>query len=89
VPLPPADDNTRAYLAEAAVTLNEQEWGDDPWHALTATLKAATRRKGKALFLPLRQALTGRDYGPDMATLLPLIGREEAITRLWSASGRE
>ncbi len=89
VPLPPADDETRAYLAEAAVTLNEQDGGDDPWHALTGALKAATGRKGKALFLPLRQALTGRDHGPDMALMLKLIGRDEAITRLWSASGRE
>jgi glutamyl-tRNA synthetase len=88
VPVPPADEDTRAYLAEAAVTLAEQEWGDDAWHALTGTLKAATGRKGKSLFLPLRQALTGRDHGPDMASLLVLIGREEAIARLWSASGR-
>jgi len=87
VPLPPTDAETRAYLAVAAVTLAEQEWSEDPWHALTSALKAATGRKGKALFLPLRQALTGRDHGPDMAALLPLIGREEAIIRLQSASG--
>jgi len=34
------------------------------------------------LFLPLRQALTGMDHGPDMAALLPLIGRERALERL-------
>ncbi|MDG2002909.1 MAG: glutamate--tRNA ligase [Novosphingobium sp.] len=89
VSLPPTDGDTRSYLAEAAVVLAEQEWGEDPWHALTGALKASTTRKGKALFLPLRQALTGRDHGPDMAALLPLIGREEAIARLWAGARME
>lgn len=73
----------RAYLAEAAHILT---WGDDPWHALTGALKESTGRKGKALFLPLRQALTGMDHGPDMAELLPLIGEAEARARLERAA---
>ena len=76
-----ADD--RAYLSEAARLL---EWSDDPWHALTAALKEASGRKGKPLFLPLRQALTGMDHGPDMGELLPLIGESEARARLASAA---
>ena len=75
-------DEDAAYLAQAAAAARDMEWGADPWHALTARLKEATGRKGKALFLPLRRALTGRDHGPDMAALLPLIGRERAIARL-------
>lgn len=71
----------RAFANEAAQLL-EQDWGDAPWAALTSALKEATGRKGKALFLPLRLALTGREHGPDMAALLPLIGRQAAITRL-------
>ncbi|MBB4859374.1 glutamyl-tRNA synthetase [Novosphingobium chloroacetimidivorans] len=74
-------DEDRAYLAQAAQVADEN-WGEDPWHALTGALKASTGRKGKALFLPLRQALTGMDHGPDMATLLPLIGRDRALERL-------
>ncbi|MCX9148109.1 glutamate--tRNA ligase [Erythrobacter sp. WG] len=73
----------RDFLAQAADTL---AWGDDPWGALTAALKEATGRKGRALFLPLRQALTGRDNGPDMGELLPLIGESEARRRLSEAS---
>ena len=72
----------RDYLAEAAEVAGEISWADDPWHALTGELKARTGRKGKALFLPLRRALTGLDHGPDMAALLPLIGRERALARL-------
>jgi glutamyl-tRNA synthetase len=76
------DDETRAYLAAAADVAATLEWAGDPWSALTAALKDTTGRKGKALFLPLRQALTGMDHGPDMKALLPLIGRDEALARL-------
>jgi glutamyl-tRNA synthetase len=81
---PPAfDEETRAYLAEAAERLI---WSEDPWGALTSALKDSTGRKGKALFHPLRQALTGRDSGPDMHALLPLIGEAEARRRLEAAA---
>ncbi len=75
----PADAD---YIAQAAGVATTIDWSTDPWHALTDALKAATDRKGKALFLPLRQALTGHDHGPDMKALLPLIGKEEAVRRL-------
>lgn len=82
---PAFSDEDRAYLGMAASVLDES-WSVDPWHALTAALKTQTGRKGKALFLPLRQALTGMDHGPDMAALLPLIGRDAALARLRSGS---
>ncbi|MDK4805933.1 MAG: glutamate--tRNA ligase [Novosphingobium aromaticivorans] len=79
---PPAfDAETRAFLDAAAQVAETLDWSD-PWPALTSALKEATGRKGKALFLPLRQALTAMDHGPDMKALLPLIAREEAIARL-------
>ena len=86
VAAPARDDETRAYLAEAAAAAEALDWAGDPWHALTGALKATTGRKGKALFLPLREALTGLDHGPDMAALLPLIGRERAVARLRAAA---
>ncbi|GJE25771.1 glutamate--tRNA ligase [Methylobacterium organophilum] len=52
------------------------------WKAWTETVKRDTGAKGRALFMPLRQALTGLDHGPDLANLLPLIGRERAAKRL-------
>ena len=83
---PPAIDQADAgYLLLAADTLEAELWGEDPWRLLTGSLKEATGRKGKALFLPLRQALTGRDHGPDMAALLPLIGQDAAVARLRAA----
>ena len=77
-----ADPEDTEFLAQAAQVAASLDWSQDPWHALTAALKDAAGRKGKALFLPLRRALTGRDSGPDMAALLPLIGRDRAIARL-------
>ncbi len=85
-PIAPPDftPEDRAYLAEAAAAL---QWSADPWSALTTVLKESTGRKGRALFLPLRQALTGMDHGPDMGELLPLIGEPEARARLSRAGG--
>jgi len=82
---PVVAEEDRAYVAQARAVAGEIDWTDDPWHALTGRLKAETGRKGRALFLPLRLALTGRDHGPDMAALLPLIGRARALERLASA----
>ncbi|HWI85294.1 MAG TPA: glutamate--tRNA ligase [Sphingomonas sp.] len=79
----PAD---RDYLSAAATAVAALSWGDDPWHALTAQLKDVTGRKGRALFLPLRVALTGQEHGPDMKALLPLIGQERAADRLERAA---
>ncbi|MBB5684041.1 glutamate--tRNA ligase [Sphingobium boeckii] len=75
-------DEDRAYLAEAAEIAAGIDWASAPWLALTAALKERTGRKGKALFLPLRLALTGLEHGPDMAAMLPLIGRDRALERL-------
>jgi len=80
-----SDPADRDFLAEAARATEGLDWSADPWGSLTAQLKAATGRKGRTLFLPLRRALTGRDHGPDMAALLPLIGRERAQARLAAA----
>ena len=75
----PADAD---FLAAAATLLAGLDWGDDIWARWTAGLKAETGRKGRSLFHPLRHALTGRDTGPEMAALLPLVGRDAALARL-------
>ncbi len=67
------------YSERAAALLPEDLQDYDGW---IAALKRDTGRKGKALFHPLRLALTGRDHGPELRVLLPLIGRDRAIRRL-------
>jgi glutamyl-tRNA synthetase len=75
----------RDLLEAAASIAAEIDWAVSPWQQLVAELKARTGRGGKALFLPLRRALTGRDSGPEMAAMLPLIGRDETVGRLRAA----
>ena len=82
---PPAEAADRPVLEAAAQAAPAIDWGADPWHALTAAVKEATGAKGRALFLPLRRALTARDHGPDMSELLPLIDKDQAVARLSAA----
>ncbi len=71
-----------AFLAQAAELLPSVPWDGGTWKAWTNAVAVATGRKGKALFLPLRRALTGLDHGPELAVLLPLIGPDRARARL-------
>ena len=71
-----------AFLDEAAALLPAEPWDQSSWANWTGLVKARSGRKGKALFHPLRLALTGRDAGPELAALLPLIGRARAAARL-------
>jgi len=68
--------------AQAALLLPPEPWDDATWGVWSAAVKQATGTKGKALFQPLRLALTGREHGPELKLLLPLIGRERALARL-------
>ncbi len=74
------------FLDQARTTLEGLSWSETIWKDWTGALKEGTGRKGKPLFMPLRQALTGLDHGPDMGALLPLIGRESALARLQNIS---
>ena len=72
-----------AAVAEAARTLLPNgPFTDATWTEWTAAVSAKTGAKGKALFRPLRLALTGQPHGPEMKKLLPLIGPERAAKRL-------
>ncbi len=74
--------NDKDFLKIALGLLPEEPWDEKTWPTWTQLIKEKTTRKGKELFMPLRQALTAMDHGPEMKTLLPLIGRETTISRL-------
>jgi glutamyl-tRNA synthetase len=80
-----AAEEDRGLIEAAAAEVEAIDWTEQPWPQLVSRLKERTGRVGKALFRPLRLALTGRESGPEMAALLPLIGREEATARLRAA----
>jgi glutamyl-tRNA synthetase len=70
------------FCATAARVLPEGAVTEATWKAWTDAIKAETGMKGRALFMPLRLALTGQDHGPELAPLLPLIGRDKILRRL-------
>lgn len=80
-----ADDRPLIEAAAEEAEAEAIDWTAAPWPQLVARLKERTGLSGKALFRPLRLALTGRESGPEMAALLPLIGRDEAVARLRAA----
>lgn len=84
--MPSVEDADRAMLKTAADLLPD-DLSPESWKPWTAAVAAATGRKGKALFLPLRRALTARDHGPEMAALLPLLGRDRILKRLEGVEG--
>lgn len=71
----------------AAGLLPDGSWDGNTWSQLTGAVSKATGLKGRALFHPLRLALTGLDAGPELKLLLPLIGPERARARLEGRRG--
>ncbi|MGA8170712.1 MAG: glutamate--tRNA ligase [Methylocystis sp.] len=74
------------FLRAALDALPPEPWDGTTWSAWTGAIKAATGRKGRALFHPLRLALTGAETGPELAALLPLIGHARSAARLARSS---
>jgi len=66
-------DEDRAFVAQAYALLPDPPYDETTWAAWTAAVKAATGRKGRGLFMPLRKALTGRARGPEMAGVMALL----------------
>ena len=80
IPVVAAGD--RDFVGSAAKSLPPEPWDSATWKTWTDALKLTTDRKGKQLFMPLRLALTGLDHGPELAALLPLMGRQTVMDRL-------
>ncbi|MDA8051658.1 MAG: glutamate--tRNA ligase [Rhodospirillales bacterium] len=85
--VPPPLEAEGAFLHKAASLLPPEPWDCSTWKTFSDALAAATGRRGKSLFHPLRLALTGEEDGPALARLLPLMGRARAATRLRQAAG--
>jgi glutamyl-tRNA synthetase len=88
VPAPDLSHDERQVVREAAIAAAEIDWSSEPWSSLVSAAKEATGAKGKALFHPLRLAITGRESGPEMARLVERIGKSAVISRLEAAAKR-
>jgi len=76
---PLIDPEDAEFVAQALALLPARPWDHDTWGTWTAAVKAATGRKGRGLFMPLRKALTGQAHGPEMAEVMPLLQKLPAI----------
>lgn len=73
---PLVDEDDRDFVTSALAMLPEPPYSDGSWAEWTAAVKDATGRKGRGLFMPLRKAITGRERGPEMAELMPLLQKK-------------
>ncbi|MGH1418272.1 MAG: glutamate--tRNA ligase [Hyphomicrobiaceae bacterium] len=71
-----------SFTNKAAELLPQEPWDDAMWSTWTKAIKSETGAKGRALFHPLRLALTGRENGPELKPLMALIGRDRVLSRL-------
>ena len=84
--IPPVIEGEHEFLQLALDLLPPEPWDDQVWTTWIGALRDATGRKGRALFHPLRLALTGEEEGPELRELLPLMGRVRAANRLQLAA---
>jgi len=92
--LPPVAVEDRAVIAEAGaaffeVALAALETTGPDLGALARELKGRTGRKGAALFMPLRVALTGRRDGPELGPLLAALPAGTLRARLQGATAAD
>lgn len=80
--VPPVIEGAQPVLAAAASLLPAEPWDHDVWHGWVASIQETTALGAEAVEAALRLALTGEEDGPDLADLLPLIGRSRVASRL-------
>jgi len=85
---PDLSHDERAIAREAAAAAWDVDWSAEPWKRLAERVKSATGVTGRALFHPLRLAITGLERGPEMAGLVERIGKERVARRLEAAAKR-
>jgi glutamyl-tRNA synthetase len=83
---PVVEDEDADFIVTAHATLPDAPLTSESWSQWTTALKEQTGRKGRGLFMPLRQVLTGQAHGPEMQHLLPLIGYDRVVARLTGAT---
>ena len=77
--VPLVADEDREFIAQAFDLLGDPPYAADTWSSWTTIVKEATGRKGKGLFMPLRKAVTGRERGPEMADVMPLLQHKPKV----------
>ena len=70
------------YMKLAESLLPHEPWDEDTWGKWISSIKEVSDKKGKDLFLPLRMAITGQNYGPELKNIILLMGYDKIKYRL-------
>lgn len=78
-----AEPDVRRVVAAARHRLAEvTDWEEPAIRAALRQAGADVGVQGRALFLPVRLALTGEEHGSDLAKIAQVLGRERTLARL-------
>ncbi len=69
------------FLTIAAEMLPDEPYDFNTWDEWITKIKEKTKKRGKDLFMPLRLALTGRETGPELKYLIPLLKKEQILKK--------
>jgi nondiscriminating glutamyl-tRNA synthetase len=84
------DEGARELCRTLSEELGElAEWSAERFKSALLAAGKRNDRSGRALFQPVRAALTGRLHGPELPTLAELLGRDRCVARLMAAASRE
>ena len=72
----------KEFLKDAADLLPKEPYTIDSWDEWILEISKKTGKKGKDLFMPLRMALTGKEKGPELKFLLPLLTKNNIMKKL-------
>mgnify|MGYP001246491514 FL=1 len=76
------DFNIEKKIINAAIkNLPEDPYDENTWGIWTDIKKENTGFKGKELYMPLRQILTGKNHGPELKYLMPIINKEVILRK--------
>ncbi|MBP1713806.1 MAG: gltX [Deltaproteobacteria bacterium] len=76
------EESRRAVTAMADEIEKVPEITPENYRQLTSAVSSKLHLSGKALFMPLRAALTGKIRGPELEKVFVLLGKEKASRRL-------
>ena len=70
-----------ALIAAAIECIPADPFSYETWDSWTKSINAKTGLKGKALYMPLRVILTGKEKGPELKNFLPLLDKETLLRK--------
>ena len=77
----PIIDNSN-LIEKAIEFFPENNLDNTSWGSWCKSISGNTDYKGRDLFISLRKAITGFEYGPELSNLLPLIGTDKILSRM-------